>query len=207
MLASFCLVAFQVGQRQKCPEEGGGAHLICRQDELEEWLHMSIAVLKAFSLCLGWGSSPPYMEEEMTMLVACQAAYTRLLQGVLHGAGMRCPSSMSLKMTSVSCPPNILWEQMEEAADFLVHYEPMPAVESTIESIEKLMDDVLKAELKCNGIVSHHMRLLLVSLAADQWVQGRMIAADKTQSTGVTAMWTVQSRLSWRYLVDVCSAR
>jgi hypothetical protein len=82
-------------------------------------------------------------------------------------------------MTCVSCPPSIVWDQMEEAAEYLLQYEPMPVMESTMEPIGKLMDDVLKMELKGNGIVSHHMRLFLLSLATDQWVQGRMIVEGK----------------------------
>ncbi|KAG7374387.1 hypothetical protein IV203_013482 [Nitzschia inconspicua] len=186
MVMTFCQVAFQVGRRHKCPEEGDGPHLICRQEEIEEWLHMSVILLKAFGPCLVWGSSPPYMEEEMTMLVACQVAYTRLFQEVLHGAGLLNPSSVSLKMTSVSSPPNILWDQMEEAADFLVRYDAMPVVVSILEPIEKVVDDIVKREMNGSGIVSHHMRLFLLSLVADHWVLARVVAAEKTKVTGVT---------------------
>ena len=84
VVMAFCAVACQVGRRHKYPEEGGGLQLATRRDELEEWAGLSLTLLQAFKQCIGWGSSPPYMDEEMTMLVASQAAYTRLLQELLH---------------------------------------------------------------------------------------------------------------------------
>ncbi|KAL3923951.1 MAG: hypothetical protein SGILL_001347 [Bacillariaceae sp.] len=182
MVMTFCTVACQVGRRHKVPEEGGGPHLTARSDQLEEWAGLSLTLLQAMKQCIGWGSSP-YMDEEMTILVACQAAYTRLLQELIHAAGLLTPSSVSVKMTPFSGPPTILWDQMEEAADFFVRYEAMSPLDNLIEPIGKLVDDIVKKELKGSGIVSHHMRLFILSHAADQWVQARYIASQKTQSS------------------------
>jgi hypothetical protein len=203
MVMAFCTIACQVGRRHKCPEEGGGSHLISRPDELEEWAGLSLTLLQAFKQCIGWGSSPSYMDEEMTMLVACQAAYTRLLQELIHAAGLLSPSSVSVKMTPFSGPPTILWDQMEEAADFFVDYEAMPPLEKLIEPIGKLVDDIVKKELKGSGIVSHNMRLFILSHAADQWVQARYIASKKAQSLENTM--NVES--AKQILVAICPRR
>jgi hypothetical protein len=180
LVTAFCMVAFQVGRRHRTPPNSARAasSLIARQDELEEWIRLSMALLDAFSPCIGWGSAPLYMDEEMTMLVACQAAYTRLLQEVLHAAGLLSTTSVSLKMTPFTSPPQLLWDQIEEAAEYLLRFDPMPLMESVVEPIGNLMDDIVKKEMRGGGVVSHHMRLFLMSLAADQWIQARHVSTS-----------------------------
>lgn len=197
-VTAFCMVAFQVGRRlRSSPVEGRGGvgtravgggkphnFLISRQDDVEEWIRMSLTVLKAFGSCIGWGEpQQPYMEEEMTMLVACQAAYTRLLQEVLHVAGLLSPTSVSMKMTLFASPPHIVWDQMVDAAEFLVQYDSVGPIESMIDPIGKLMDDIVRRDMKGPGIVSHHMRLFMLTLAADQWVQACNIASSHKRVT------------------------
>jgi hypothetical protein len=142
-----------------------GARLICRPDEMDEWLHMSIALLKSL-LSVSWlgiiGSLHGGRNHHVGTCQAPISPFTR--------SPSRCsPLSVSLKMTCVSCPPNFVQDQME-AAEYLVQYEPMPVMDSTMEPIGQVMDDVLKIELKGNGIVSHHLRLFWLSQVADQWV-------------------------------------
>lgn len=186
-VTAFCMVAFKVGRRHRSSPGGprGGVLLLnVRQDEVEEWIRMSLTLLKALGSCIGWGECQPYMEEEMTMLVACQAAYTRLLQEVLYTAGLVGPTSISIRMTPFASPPHIVWDQMEEAAEFLVQFDSMPAIVSMIDPVGKLMDEIVKRDIKGQGIASHHMRLYLMTLAADQWVQARHIASRKAQGSG-----------------------
>jgi hypothetical protein len=69
---------------------------------------------------------------------------------------------------------------MEEAAEYLLQCEPTPVMECAVEPIGQLMDDITdRVERKC--IVSHHMRLFLLSLAGDYWVQERMIVERKVR--------------------------
>ena len=187
LATAFCMVAFQVGRRHRSPPQNGRAtsSLIARPDELEEWIRLSIALLGAFSPCIGWGSVPLYMDEEMTMSVACQAAYTRLLQEVLHAAGLLSSTSVSLKMTPFTSPPQLLWDQIEEASEYLLRFDPMPLMESVVEPIGNLMDDIVKKEMKGGGVVSHHMRLFLMSLAVDQWIQARHVSASSESGMNV----------------------
>ncbi len=187
LVTSFCMVALQVGRRHRspvCGARGGTSHLIARQDEIEEWISMSLTLLKAFGSCIGWGEPQPYMEEEMTMLVACQAAYSHLLQEVLLAAGLLGPTSVSMKMTPFASPPHIVWDQMLEAAEYLVQNDSFAPVESMTDPIGKLMDDIIKRDMKGVGIVSHHMRLLMMTLAADQWVQACCIASKRAPASG-----------------------
>jgi hypothetical protein len=174
MVTAFCMVAFRVGRRHR------SSNLIGRQEELKEWVRLSIALLATCSPCIGWGTTSPYMDEEMTMLIACQASYTRLLQEVLHTAGLLSAESISMKMTPFSSPPHIIWDQMEEASEYLVGFDAMPLMNTSMtEPIEKLMDDIVKREMKGAGVVSHHMRIFLMSLAADQWIQARHVPSGK----------------------------
>ncbi len=180
-VAAFCMVAFQVGRRHRTEPESarGVSSLIARQDELEEWIQMSLALLNAFIPCIGWGFNTMYMDEEMSMLVACQAAYTQLLQEVLHAAGLLSTNSISLKMTPFTSPPQLLWDQIEEASAYLLQFEAMPLLEKMVEPIGTLMDDIVKKEMRGAGIVSHHMRLFLMSFTVDQWIQARLNPLQK----------------------------
>lgn len=195
LVTSFCMVAFQVGRRHKSPSEStrGTSTLMARRDELEEWIQLSLAVLNGFSTCVGWGVAPLYMDEEITMLVASQAAYTRLLQEVLHAAGLLNANSITLKMTSITSPPHLLWDQTEEDSEYLLRFDPMPLMENTTETIARLIDDLVKKEMKGAGIVSHHMRLLLMSLATDQWIQARHATMKSISSSSSEIAMSVDS--------------
>eukprot|EP00533_Pseudo-nitzschia_delicatissima_P009376 CAMPEP_0116110662 /NCGR_PEP_ID=MMETSP0327-20121206/18029_1 /TAXON_ID=44447 /ORGANISM="Pseudo-nitzschia delicatissima, Strain B596" /LENGTH=1325 /DNA_ID=CAMNT_0003603837 /DNA_START=88 /DNA_END=4065 /DNA_ORIENTATION=- len=184
-VTAFCMVAFQVGRRHRTEPENttrGVSSLIARREELEEWIQLSLALLNAFSPCIGWGSvgfSTMFLDEEISMLVACQAAYTRLLQEVLHAAGLLGTNSISLKMTPFTSPPQLLWDQMEEASDYLLQFDAMPLLENMVDPIGNLMDEIVKKEMRGAGIVSHHMRVFLMTFAVDQWIQARQNPLQK----------------------------
>jgi hypothetical protein len=187
LVTAFSMVAVGVGRRHRNHPDGGtSAHLMvtASPEQFTEWIHMSLLVLDAFSSCITWNSgssSPSYLEEDLSLLVAAQATYVLLVQEVLHAAGLLQGICVSLKMVPTASPPNMLWDQMEESAAFLGHYENTAAVSSTamLDRVSKLMDTFIKKELKGSGIVSHHTRLYLLSLAADQWVQARYLATRK----------------------------
>ena len=180
---SFCTVAVQVGRRFRRPAEGDRpTHLVVigGQSNFVEWIRMSLTMLEAFSSCLSWGELSPYMEEDLSLLVAAQASYVRLVQEVLHAAGLLNPTSVSLRMAAKSSPPNILWDQMEESAAFLGKYEAVGDIgASLLESISKLMDGFIQKELMGRGVASHHLRLYILSLAADHWAMERFLAMHK----------------------------
>jgi len=158
---------------------------MARRDELEEWVRLSLTVLNAFSDCILWGAASLYMDEEITMLAASQVAYARLLQEVLHAAGMLNANSISLKMTPIASPPHLLWDSMEEDSEYLVLLDRVPLTRTTTDAIGTLMDDLVKKEMKGAGVVSHHMRIFLMSLAADHWIQTRHYAIKAIASPSV----------------------
>jgi hypothetical protein len=208
LIATFCMVAADVGRNMRLTPEGGGKSaegaqlLVCGTiANFEEWIRMSLAVLTKFSPCIGWGQPPAYMEEELSLLVAAQSSYVRLVQEVLHSVGLLSSMSVSLKMAPTASPPNMLWDQMEESAMFLGNYDASSPSDVLLDSIAALIDELVKQELKGQGIVSHHMRLFLLSLAADQWVQGRHLATRKEFEA--TAATTEGSQLN----LNVNSAR
>ena len=175
----FTSVGAEVGRHLRTSIEGDQSSQIlvaASREELDEWILMALAVLNAFAPCAGWGSSPAYMEEELSFLVAAQSAYVNLLQEVLHAAGLLNQTSVSLKMAPTASPPNMLWDQMGESAEYLGMYESSNSSDKVLGPISALVDSLVKLELNGKGIVSHHMRLFILSLAADQWVQGRYLA-------------------------------
>lgn len=178
-VTAFCMIAFRVGRRHRTLVNGGGSQLIARQEVLEEWVRLTITLLETFIPCVGWGTISPYMDEETTMLIACQASYTLLLQEVLHATGFLSADSISLQMTPFSSPAHILWDQLEESSEYLIQFGPMPIMDIMTEKIQKLIDDIVKKEMKGAGILSHHMRIITMSLAADHWVQARHIPSTK----------------------------
>ena len=181
LTTAFCMVAAEAGRRLRAPADDKSSHWLVTtsQEHLEEWVRMSLVILNTFTPCITWGSAPAYMEEELNMLIAAQAAYVRLVQEVLHTAGLLNSKSVSLKMAPMASPPNMVWDQMEESAAYLSMFDAIHSAESLSGPISKLMDGFIALELKEQGILSHHMRLFLLSLAADQWVQGRYLATRK----------------------------
>jgi hypothetical protein len=181
LATAFCMVAAEAGRRLRAPADDKSSHWLvtASQEDLEEWIRLSLVVLNTFAPCNTWGSAPAYMEEELNLLVAAQAAYVRLVQEVLHTAGLLNGNSVSLKMAPMASPPNMVWDQMEESAAYLSMFDAIHSAESLSDPISKLMDQFVARELKGQGILSHHMRLFLLSLAADQWVQGRHVVTRK----------------------------
>jgi hypothetical protein len=124
IVIAFCMVAAGVGRRHRSPpDDGEKLGVTGSQDDFVEWIRMSLSVLNACISCIGWGGSPAYLEEDLSLLVAAQASYVRLVQEVLHAAGLLNSKSVSLKMAPTASPPNMLWDQMEESAAFLGKYD------------------------------------------------------------------------------------
>ena len=184
MVAAFCMVAVKVGRQLRIFENGEATVLQGKEETFNQWISMSVTVLNAFTTCVTWGGSSAFMEEELNMLVAAQASYVSLVQEVLHAAGLLRPTSISFKMAPTASPPNMLWDQMEESAFFLGTFESYsrPDDSALLDSLSKVMEDIVKRELKGSGISSHHMRLFLMALAADQWVQSHFLSIQRDSS-------------------------
>jgi hypothetical protein len=69
---------------------------------------------------------------------------------------------------------------VEEAGAMLAQSGTAEATDRDIlDPIAKAMDDCVQKELNGDGILNHHLRIYLLALAADLWVQSRYIATRK----------------------------
>ena len=172
LLLVFTTVAVETGRRFRVGADGNVQVTDPRSPAVEEWLKLAGAVLKAFVSCVLLGPKPAYLEEDLSLMTAGLASYVQLLQEYLHMIGLLNTScSVAVKLTTNACPPHILWDRMAESAALLSKFESVDM--GGLEQTTKLMDEVVLHERK-TGISSHHMRLFLLALAADHWVQGRI---------------------------------
>lgn len=180
LVASFCSVAIESGRKLRIQDDDssvGGSRF-------HEWVRMSLALLKAFLPCVTWkGSSSAFMEEELNVLIAAQTHYVELFMDVLHSSGLLMSKSVSLKMSPSASPPNMLWDHIEEAAAFLSRHEPIaPLLSAELESLSAIVSEITKKELQGRGVVSHHMRLFLLSFSVDQWIQSQYLLLNAGQN-------------------------
>lgn len=146
---------------------------------VEEWCRLAWTVLNATTACVhlnhaGSKKLPVYLEEDLSLGTASLSVYVQLLQEYLHVTGLLHPgSSVALKLVANACPPHLLWDQLADSASFISRFEPVDM--SMMEKTGQLMDEIVQREIK-PGIPSHHMRLFLLALTADHWMQGRVAA-------------------------------
>ncbi|KAL7568555.1 hypothetical protein ACA910_002667 [Epithemia clementina (nom. ined.)] len=149
---------------------------------VEEWLQLSWVVLTAFVPCVNMShrsKSATYLEEDLSLGTAGLTCYVQLLQEYLHFAGLLHPgSSVALKLVANACPPHLLWDQLSDSAAFMARFEALDM--GLLDNTTKLMDEIVSREMtKAQGIPSHHMRLFVLALASDHWMQGRVAAIRK----------------------------
>jgi len=177
ILLAFTSVASCTGKRFRMAADGTAQMTDTGTKEVKEWLKLAWVILTTFLPCAQMGTKIAYLDEDLSLLTAGQASYVRLLQEYLHFVGYLQPeSSVALKLTANACPPHIIWDQMTDSAAFLSRFESDDMGE--LENTTKLMSEIVKREVK-HGIPSHHMRLFLLALAADNWVQGRVSGIRK----------------------------
>ena len=147
-----------------------------------------------------------YLDEHVSLRAAGLASYVQLLQEYLHTNNSnnnyavsqlpRCAqASIALRLCGTAYPPHILWDRLAESADYLTrleqqqqqqhHQEHQQLQEDSVGSegsattnltnASKLLDEFVARENK-NGIPSHHVRLFVLALAVDHWVQQRATA-------------------------------
>jgi len=206
ILLVFTTVAWEVGRRFLASADGSVLHPPppgATSDEkpsleVEEWTRLAFTTLSIFSPCGRWGRRAEYLEEDLELLTAGQSSYIRLLQEFLHFIGLLHPfSSVTFKLTPNACPPHLLWDQMIESASFLTHWNVTTndngndndnslidrsfmstSNDVMVQDVAALMDDFVAKDLR-QGIISHHMRMFILTLGVDQWVQGRYAVLRK----------------------------
>ena len=173
----FCTVAVNTGRRFRVSGDGSLCITDLDAPAVREWLRLAWVVVTTFVSCVNAGPKSAYMAEDLSLSTASLASYVKLVQEYLHFVGLLEPTtSVALKLTPNSCPPHLLWDQLAESASFLGKFDTLDMGE--LDSTTKLMDEIVAREIK-TGIRSHHMRMFLLTLAADQWVQGRVVGIRK----------------------------
>ncbi len=186
MLLVLATVALDIGRSFRLAPDGTPAST--NSEALKKWFYLSWSILRAFVPSVLSGPKLAYLDEDVTLSTAGLTAYVQLLQDYLHGVGLLEPStSVSLKLATNACPPHVLWDRMMDSAALLSKFETSdkgPPVATT-----KLMDELVAQELH-HGVPSHHMRLFLLTLAADHWVQ-YMVSAAQSDFEAVTGTGTL----------------
>lgn len=176
---AFFMAAIGAGRRFRGGPQGTWTVTDPVAPQVEEWCRLSWIVLDAFSGCVhlnhaGSKKLPVYLEEDLSLGTASLASYIQLLQEYLHVVGLLHPgSSVALKLVANACPPHLLWDQLADSASFISRFEPIDM--NMLDKTGQLMQELIQREVK-QGIPSHHMRLFMLSLAADHWMQGRVAA-------------------------------
>ena len=171
ILLAFTTVAVDSGRRFRLGPDGNVSVSDPRAPAVDEWRQLAWVILTSFVSCVHLGPNPIYLEENLPLITAGQASYVQLIQEYLHTIGLLQTScSVAVKLTTNACPPHILWDRMAESAALLARIEPFNL--GGIDQTTRLMDEIVARERK-QGVPSHHMRLFLLALAADQWVQCR----------------------------------
>ena len=209
ILVAFTNVAIDAGRRLRVAADGStplAAPNLLQCDHVPEWLALTNVVLTCFAECalvpvVAVGTSSAYLDETLTLLNAGLASYVQLLQEYLHFAGLLYPStSVALKLGANACPPHLLWDRLTESASFLSHLEPAMiesdnSNDAMIKITSKLMNELVSRETKF-GIPSHHMRLFVLALASDQWVQCRISAIRQQQFESMNGTELQSSQMS-----------
>lgn len=177
LLVAFGTVAVETGRRFRVGTDGSSIIVDPNTSSVVEWVKMARRILVAFVPCINLGPKTPYLTEDLSMTSAGLATYARLLQEWLHFSGLIQPAtSAALKLTANACPPHLLFDTLAESAAFLSSF---PAADmGEMEPSSKLMNEIVVREVK-QGIPSHHLRLFVLALAADHWVQSRILSTRK----------------------------
>lgn len=186
LLLAFATAAVEASRRFR----GGGLDGTARfaADEhsplLLEWVQLAGVVLTAFAPCVQMGhhtngtKSEVDDADDLSLLTAGQASYVCLLQEYLFPAGfLNADSCVSVKLTGNACPPHLLWDQVAAASAVLsrLEAEPNDDLEATT---SRLVDELVAREAK-QGSASHTLRMYLLTLASDHWIQGRISSVRK----------------------------
>jgi hypothetical protein len=173
---AFCSVASAFGRRVMGKTR--------QNRQAQEWLRCSMAILTSTcSVCVNWKpriSTDEDKEEDndninslFTMLTACQASYVGLLVECFHAVGFLSPkSSVVLHLVPLSTPPRVLLlEELAQTIASLAKYKPIQGSQFALsKSIAALADQFLAYKFR-EGVPSRHMRVALVALFTDHWVQ------------------------------------
>lgn len=169
LVYSFCTVATYAGRRSRLAEPAFASETFKCQRLLLSYLLPIIKVTP---------TQNHFLDEDLSLLVQAQVSYTRLLQEFLHETGtLRHDVSVAVKLAANALPPHLFWDSLSDSSHALQQFE---ATVFETEASTKIMHEIVSADLDV-GIPSPHMRLFLLSIAADHWCRCRAIDIMKVQ--------------------------
>ncbi|GKY91108.1 hypothetical protein MPSEU_000083600 [Mayamaea pseudoterrestris] len=174
LLLVFSSVAVETGRRFQFNFDNSPIIFDAESAIVTNWLRLARTVLLTFRSCVILGNNALYLEENLSLLTAGGAAYARLVQLYLHTAGLiNVDASVAVKLASNACLPHLLWDPLLESAAFHSRFGAVDVDEA--DSALTIMDEFAAYETK-QGLASHHLRMYLLTLAADAWVESRMMS-------------------------------
>jgi hypothetical protein len=151
--------------------------------QAQEWLRCALAILSSgCSACVNWKPRTSVANEQeeddnvnslYTMLAACQASYVQLLYECFHAVGfLSSTSSVALHLFPLSTPPRMfLLEELSLAIASLNECTLIKGSQFAFaKDISALADQFLDYKFS-EGIPSRHVRIALIAVLADRWVQ------------------------------------
>ena len=151
--------------------------------QAHEWLRCAMAILASgCSACVNWKPRAfvaAELEEEddtnslYTMLAGCQASYVQLLFECFHAVGfLSSSSSVALHLFPLSTPPRVfLLEELSHAIASLNECALIQGSQFALaKEISVLVDQFLDYKFR-EGIPSRHVRIALLAVLTDHWVQ------------------------------------
>lgn len=200
LVLAFCQATKSVGKRHLLAAVEDSSATYALGLEFKEWIKMAVAVLTAFAPVVCWNTVEG---DKLSMTTAAQAAFVGLFELLIFSMGFVSPSqSVSLNLIPLPVSPDGLpWEPLAEDAAFLKICQPVGRVESVHDEITKLTGIFIQSFLGQQKSSSHHVRMFLLTLLVDQWVEARkqavmIAAADQPVSAGELDMPTARELLA-----------
>jgi hypothetical protein len=173
VLLAFCQVGAETSKRFRSTADGTLWYPEDSAPLLLEWIQVAAVILAAFAPCVHLKS-----DDDMSLLTAGQASYVCLLQEYLFPTGFcNADGCVSVKLAGNACPPHLLWDQVGSSTTLLSRLEADPSEEFDGPAA-KVIDELVSREIK-HGMSSHPMRVYVLTLAVDHWIQGRIASIRK----------------------------
>jgi hypothetical protein len=199
LVLAFCQTAKAVGKRHFGASSGDSSFSYASSLEFKEWIKMATVILSRFAPILCWNFAEG---DKLSMSSAAQAAFVSLFELLIYSVGLLSASqSISLNLMPLPVSPDCVpWEPLSEDAVFLKSCPPVGRLESAQGELMSLTNTLIQSLLSQKSS-SHHMRMFLVTLLADQWAEARKQAAatavvDKPITTGELDMPTARELLA-----------
>jgi hypothetical protein len=166
-------------------------------EDAKEWLRCAMVIASSScSACVNWksrlnnaGNEDEFDYDSLfTLLTACQASYIELMVNIFHATGYAAYStSVTLHLLPQATPTHVfILEDLAQSISNLAKFKMSIHVPSseTQNDVFALVDQFLEYKLR-EGVPSRHIRVSLLAIFSDHWVQSlaRSEEGDSTESS------------------------